>query len=203
MTINIAELRESIAAFGSQAINEDDLNELLNRLESEEEANREWSKKTYWVQEEVQKGDLPLNYLGWHRADIIRAEVLALRAQVEGLKSSLEGMEKEVEALRVELNTAKEAAKYHALQTTEAADALALADEKIEAMEKLEPVYLFRRKDLDDFCTCSKEKYEVFSANPRLFEVKTLYALPGAQPTPSVPMDVIAAVPKKGNDGAR
>lgn len=70
MTINIAELRESIAAFGSQAINEDDLNELLTRLESEEEANREWDKKMYWVQEEVQKGDLPLNYLGWHRADI-------------------------------------------------------------------------------------------------------------------------------------
>lgn len=52
---------------------------------------------------------------------------------------------------------------------------------KIEQMEKQEPVYLFRRKGLDDFCTCSKEKYEVFSAKPRLFEVKTLYALPGAQ----------------------
>ena len=52
---------------------------------------------------------------------------------------------------------------------------------KIEAMEKQEPLYLFRRKGLDDFCTCSKERYEAFSANPRLFEVKTLYALPGAK----------------------
>ena len=53
---------------------------------------------------------------------------------------------------------------------------------KIEQMERQEPFYLFRRKGLDDFCTCSKERYEAVSANPRLFEVKKLYALPGAQP---------------------
>jgi hypothetical protein len=52
---------------------------------------------------------------------------------------------------------------------------------EIDRMKKQEPVYLFRRKGLDYFCTCSKERYEAFSAKPRLFEVKTLYALPGAK----------------------
>ena len=52
---------------------------------------------------------------------------------------------------------------------------------RIETMEKQKPVYLFRRKGWEEFCTCSKERYEEFYTNPRVFEVKKLYALPGAK----------------------
>ena len=89
-------------------------------------------------------------------------------AAISELIDRLEAAEKECDALR--------AAVRHEADCVDAAKA------EIEAMEQQEPVYLFRRKGLDDFCTCSKERYEAFSANPQLFEVKTLYALPGAQP---------------------
>ena len=52
---------------------------------------------------------------------------------------------------------------------------------KVEAMGRQELVYLFRRKGWEEFCTCSKERYEEFYTNPRVFEVKKLYALPGAK----------------------
>ena len=41
-----------------------------------------------------------------------------------------------------------------------------------------EPVYAFRRKGLDDFCTCTKERYEELVYKPNLFEVTTFYAAP-------------------------
>ena len=43
--INTKELRECITVFGSQAINEDDLNELLNRLEVAEKERDELRAK--------------------------------------------------------------------------------------------------------------------------------------------------------------
>jgi len=41
MTIDINELREAIQTFGSQAINEGDMNELLDRLEAAEKGHDE------------------------------------------------------------------------------------------------------------------------------------------------------------------
>ena len=43
---------------------------------------------------------------------------------------------------------------------------------------KQEPVYAFRRRGLDDFCTCTKERYEELVDKPNLFEVTTFYASP-------------------------
>ena len=40
--------------------------------------------------------------------------------------------------------------------------------------QEQEPVYLFRRKGLDDFCTCTEERYLELSSNNK-FEVKTLF----------------------------
>ena len=43
-------------------------------------------------------------------------------------------------------------------------------------LKQIEPVYLFRRKGFDEFCTCSKERYDEL-AQKKMFEVKKLYAL--------------------------
>ena len=44
-----------------------------------------------------------------------------------------------------------------------------------------EPVYAFRRKGQDSFCTCDKERYEELADKPWMFEVTTFYAAPLAQ----------------------
>jgi hypothetical protein len=41
-----------------------------------------------------------------------------------------------------------------------------------------ERVYAFRRKGLDDFVTCSQERFEELQAKPRLFETRIFYASP-------------------------
>lgn len=68
-----------------------------------------------------------------------------------------------------------------------------------------EPVFAFRRKGLDDFCTCTEERYAELSAKPNLFETRIFYTTP--QPTQAqagaVPMsheDAKALVRKYGND---
>ena len=43
---------------------------------------------------------------------------------------------------------------------------------------KQDPVYAFRRRGLDDFYTCTKERYEELADMPNLFEVTTFYAAP-------------------------
>jgi hypothetical protein len=54
-----------------------------------------------------------------------------------------------------------------------------------------EPVFAFRRKGLDDFCTCTEERYAELSAKPNLFETRIFYTTP--QPTQAqagaVPLD--------------
>ena len=54
-----------------------------------------------------------------------------------------------------------------------------------------EPVFAFRRKGLDDFCTCTEERYAELSAKPNLFETRIFYTTP--QPTHAqagaVPLD--------------
>jgi len=44
-----------------------------------------------------------------------------------------------------------------------------------------EPVFAFRRKGLDDFCTCTEERYAELSTKPNLFETRIFYTTP--QPT--------------------
>lgn len=46
-----------------------------------------------------------------------------------------------------------------------------------------EAVYMFRRKGLDDFCTCSIERYEELKQKPNLFEVLVTYT----RPQPAIP----------------
>jgi len=41
-----------------------------------------------------------------------------------------------------------------------------------------EPVYAFRRKGLDDFCTCDKRRYDELAGKPNLFEVAVFYTAP-------------------------
>jgi hypothetical protein len=41
-----------------------------------------------------------------------------------------------------------------------------------------EPVYAFRRKGLDDFCTCDKRRYLELSDKPNLFETTIFYTTP-------------------------
>lgn len=52
------------------------------------------------------------------------------------------------------------------------------AAECIEALSKQEPFFAFRHKGLEDFCTCSKERFDELSQKPNLFEVRTFYAAP-------------------------
>ena len=47
-----------------------------------------------------------------------------------------------------------------------------------ELAKQNEPVYAFRRKGLDDFCTCDKQRFDELSQKPALFEVRVFYTLP-------------------------
>ena len=47
-----------------------------------------------------------------------------------------------------------------------------------ELAKENDPVYAFRRKGLDDFCTCDKQRFDELSQKPNLFEVRVLYTLP-------------------------
>lgn len=47
-----------------------------------------------------------------------------------------------------------------------------------------EPVYAFRRRGQDDFCTCTKERYIELSSKPEQF-LTTIFYKRGANPTPS------------------
>ena len=44
--------------------------------------------------------------------------------------------------------------------------------------EDAEPVYAFRRKGLNDFCTCDKLRYIELKSKPNLFEVAIFYTSP-------------------------
>ena len=46
-----------------------------------------------------------------------------------------------------------------------------------------ESVYAFRRKGLDDFCTCDAARYEELSNKPHLFETRVFYTAPQPSPT--------------------
>lgn len=44
-----------------------------------------------------------------------------------------------------------------------------------------EPIYAFRRRGLNDYCTCTKELYDEVSAKPHFFEVSVFYPHPAPQ----------------------
>ena len=48
----------------------------------------------------------------------------------------------------------------------------------ITELEEAEPVYAYRRKGQDDFCTCGEERYNELAQKPNLFEVTKLYTHP-------------------------
>lgn len=48
-------------------------------IEKYKTAYLEWSEKTEWVQKAITANSLPVKYLGWHRADILKAEIERLR----------------------------------------------------------------------------------------------------------------------------
>ena len=62
-----------------------------------------------------------------------------------------------------------------------------ISDEMFKAMKVLkarlaqtepEPVFAFRRKGLNDFCTCSEHRYNELAQKPNVFEVKKFYTAP-------------------------
>lgn len=78
-------------------------------------------------------------------------------------------------------------------------DDLKFARAVIAAYEKKlreqEPVYLFRRRGLDDFCSCTKGRFDELSKKPNRFEVKKLFEHPAPIPEGWQP---IATAPKIG-----
>ena len=86
----------------------------------------------------------------------------------------------------------------------------AIRAEALAEQEKQEPVYAFRRRGLDDFCTCTKERYEELVDKPNLFEVTTFYAAPvdakairaeALEEAAKVAESVVAKQSKHINDG--
>ena len=53
-------------------------------------------------------------------------------------------------------------------------EALAQKDEQ----EPNEVVYAYRRKGIDDFCTCDERRYKELSEKPNLFETAVFYTAP-------------------------
>lgn len=55
--------------------------------------------------------------------------------------------------------------------------------------QAVERVYAFRRKGLEDFCTCDEARYEELSNKPHLFETRVFYTAP--QPSPTTQADSV------------
>jgi chromosome segregation ATPase len=158
---------------------------LLAKLEAAEKAINEAYRSGYATgQEEIEKERdalrTELNEIRYGVA-VAHDTIKALRNDKATLQQMTYSLKDRVEVVEKEYRHMLEVKEIYQRQLNETEDERDALRAKIEAMEKQEPVYLFRRKGLDDFCTCSKERYESFSAKPRLFEVKTLYALPGAK----------------------
>ena len=112
MTIDINELREAIQTFGSQAINEGDLNELLDRLELTESREAVY-KKAFEISENTSR-------------DLTEKVIPNIRNQLEAAERDIALKERVVDSLGSELNAV--ANERDALQA------------KVEAMERQKPV---------------------------------------------------------------
>lgn len=128
-----------------------------------------------------------------HEADCVeaaKAEVAALRAELAGLRSSMEfrtsligRTEAERDALRASLEAAE--------KERDAAELMSLAlRAKVAEMEQQEPVTWMQSTHLSSFKNrlCGSQSSYVHCSDHQLHpDFKPLYALPGAQPAPSVP----------------
>ena len=121
MTIDINELREAIQTFGSQAINEGDLNELLDRLELTESREAVY-KKAFEISENTSR-------------DLTEKVIPNIRNQLEAAERDIALKERVVDSLGSELNAV--ANERDALQA------------KVEAMERQKPVVSVWRCDND------------------------------------------------------
>ena len=59
--------------------------------------------------------------------------------------------------------------------------------------DQAESVYAFRRKGLEDFCTCDEARYEELSNKPRLFETRIFYTTPQPSQTQAASVQEDAA----------
>ena len=91
MTIDINELREAIQTFGSQAINEGDLNELLDRLELTESREAVY-KKAFEISENTSR-------------DLTVKVIPNIRNQLEASEKGIALREKIMDAYGITLNT--------------------------------------------------------------------------------------------------
>lgn len=72
--------------------------------------------------------------------------------------------------------------KHSGADMSPALEALAAWNRRVAPATMLgEPVFAFRRKGLDDFCTCTEKRYAELSLKPKLFETRIFYTTP--QPT--------------------
>ena len=110
----------------------------------------------------------------------------------KGQMSDREAMKLALEALEnwMRIDTVED---MHIFETVTAPEAIAVLRQALEqepwdtsdmayrpgglSMEQ-EPVYAFRRKGLDDFCTCDKRRYDELASKPDLFEVAVFYTAP-------------------------
>ena len=73
--------------------------------------------------------------------------------------------------------------------------------ERLE-MKTAESVFAFRRKGLDDFCTCSEKRYKELSLKPNLFETCIFYTAPESARQPLTDkqiQDVWCSAKNEGN----
>ena len=84
------------------------------------------------------------------------------------------------------LNTSQVRALWQAMRAAAASTAVSVS----------EPVFAFRRKGLDDFCTCTEKRYAELSAKPNLFETRIFYTTPPTQAADSVLEDAETALRK-------
>ena len=145
----------------------DDIRELTDECDTYKAAYNEWIAKTEWVQDELTRGKLPAKYLGMHRADGIRAEIMRLRKEIANIK--------EVEfprKMRAVADTWKE--KCEKLQAER--DALCAKIKQMERQESIGTAFLCVRCSTPfdgDHC-CPDCGYHTAKK-------KTVYALPGAK----------------------
>ena len=211
--IDINELREAIQTFGSQAINEGDMNELLDRLEEAESDALEQAR---------------MNGMGASREAALMAKLEAAENERDVLRHRLALESQENGALRDSVDRACEErdelrARIEAMDNERAIDEQRIADlmaelnrvgqeneelrAKIETMEKQEPVKIQHRVP---FVNSNGELvgYSVW-IDGRGFDHwphRSLYLAPGAQPAPSIPEisdDLIEAIESRAEQSYR
>lgn len=186
--MDINELRSMVNCAQFESFANSVINSLLDRLEAAEKsdaesiamyhrarderdaykaAHNDWIDKTEWVQEEITRGDLPAKYLGMHRADGIRAEILRLRKEIANIK--------EVEFPR-KMQAVADAWKEKCEKLQAERDALRAKIKQMERQESIGTAFLCVRcsTPFDGDHHCPDCGYHTAKK-------KTVYALPGAK----------------------